>query len=106
VPPKADSDNQCRCSTGTIKKSIHLRSPNYSGALSNAGGFIFLGLSDRTFAAFDDTSLGESWNIDVGSGFNAPPMTFEVDGRQYVAILSGPSATARRELVNTPEYKE
>ena len=94
------------CSTGTIKKSIHLRYPNYSGALSTAAGLIFLGLSDRTFAAFDDASLGELWKIDVGSGFNASPMTFEVVGRQYVGIVSGPSATATRELVNTPEHKE
>ena len=39
-------------------------------------------------------------------GFSAPPMTFEVNGKQYVAITSGPSATAKRKLVNTPELKE
>jgi alcohol dehydrogenase (cytochrome c) len=44
--------------------------------------------------------------MNVGSGFSAPPMTFEVNGKQYVAITSGPSATAKRKLVNTPELKE
>jgi hypothetical protein len=33
-------------------------------------------------------------------------MTFEFGGRQYVAIASGPSNTAKRKLVNTPELKD
>jgi alcohol dehydrogenase (cytochrome c) len=51
-------------------------------------------------------TLDELWEINVGSGFSAPPMTFEVNGRQYVAIASGPSTPAKRRLVNTPELKE
>ena len=35
-----------------------------------------------------------------------PPMTCEVNGRQYVAVMSGPSAAARSRLINTPELKE
>ena len=35
--------------------------------------------------------LDELWKTNVGSGFSAPPMTFEVDSKQYVAIASGPS---------------
>ena len=92
--------------TGEIKKNVHLRYPNYSGTLATAGGLVFLGLLDGTVAAFDDTSLDELWKINVGSGFSAPPMTFEVSGRQYVAIVSGPSTAARNKLVNTPELKE
>jgi alcohol dehydrogenase (cytochrome c) len=92
--------------TGEIKKNVHLRYPNYSGTLATAGGLVFLGLLDGTVAAFDDTSLDELWKINVGSGFSAPPMTFEVGGRQYVAIVSGPSIAAKNKLVNTPELKE
>src|SRR5712671_4926592 len=92
--------------TGEIKKNVHLRYPNYSGTLATAGGLVFLGLLDGTVAAFDDTSLDELWKINVGSGFSAPPMTFEVSGKQYVAIVSGPSTAAKNELVNTPELKE
>jgi hypothetical protein len=33
-------------------------------------------------------------------------MTFEAGGKQYIAIASGPSQTARRKLVNTPELRE
>src|SRR5216684_831693 len=92
--------------TGEIKKNVHLRYPNYSGTLATAGGLVFLGLLDGTVAAFDDTSLDELWKINVGSGFSAPPMTFEVSGKQYLAIASGLSAPARAKLVNTPELKD
>jgi len=92
--------------TGEIKKSVHLRYPNYSGTLATAGGLVFLALTDGTVAAYDDTTLDELWKINVGSGFSAPPMTFEVGGRQYIAVTSGPSLTARRKLVNTPELKD
>jgi alcohol dehydrogenase (cytochrome c) len=92
--------------TGEVKGSVHLRYPNYSGTLATAGGLIFLGLMDGTFAAYDDTTLEQLWKINVGSGFSAPPMTFEVNGRQYVAITSGPSTPARLKLVNTPELRD
>jgi alcohol dehydrogenase (cytochrome c) len=92
--------------TGEIKRNVHLRYPNYSGTLATAGGLVFLGLLDGTVAAFDDTTLAELWRVNIGTGFTAPPMTFEVNGRQYVAIASGPSSVARSKLVNTPELKE
>jgi alcohol dehydrogenase (cytochrome c) len=89
-----------------IKKTVHLPYPNYSGTLSTGGGLIFAALLDGTVAAFDDTSLEELWKINVGSGFSAPPMTFEVNGKQYVAIASGPSPGSQSKLVLTPELKE
>jgi alcohol dehydrogenase (cytochrome c) len=92
--------------TGDIKKNVHLRYPNYSGTLATGGGLIFLALLDGTVAAFDDTTLDELWNINVGSGFSAPPMTFETGGKQYIAVVSGPSPSAKSRLVNTPELKE
>jgi alcohol dehydrogenase (cytochrome c) len=67
---------------------------------------VFVGLLDGTVASYDDTTLAELWKLNVGSGFNAPPMTFEVNGKQYVAIASGLYATGRRTLVNSPEVKE
>jgi alcohol dehydrogenase (cytochrome c) len=92
--------------TGEVKKNAHLRYPNYSGALSTGGGLVFIGLLDGTVVALDDTTLEQLWKINVGSGFTAPPMTFEVNGKQYVAIASGPSAAGRSRLVNTPELKD
>ena len=92
--------------TNEIKKSVHLRYPNYSGTLATAGGLVFLGLLDGTVAAYDDTTLDELWKVNIGTGFCAPPMTFEVNGKQYLAIASGLSAPARAKLVNTPELKD
>jgi alcohol dehydrogenase (cytochrome c) len=92
--------------SGEVKKSVHLRYPNYSGTLATAGGLVFLGLLDGTIAAYDDSTLDELWKVNVGTGFCSPPVTFEVNGKQYLAIASGLSTAARAKLVNTPELKE
>jgi alcohol dehydrogenase (cytochrome c) len=91
--------------TGDIKAQIHIPYPNNSGILTTAGGLIFTGFTDGTFAAYDDTTLQELWKINVGTGFDAPPMTFEVNGKQYVAIMSGLSRIARARHDFTPELK-
>ncbi|HTP90540.1 MAG TPA: PQQ-dependent dehydrogenase, methanol/ethanol family [Xanthobacteraceae bacterium] len=92
--------------TGEIKKRIHIAYPNNSGVLATAGGIIFTGYTDGTFAAYDDTTLEQLWKINVGTGFDAPPMTFAVDGKQYIAILSGLSGIAQRRHNFTPELKD
>jgi alcohol dehydrogenase (cytochrome c) len=92
--------------TGEVEKKIHKPYPNHSAALTTAGGLLFTGLIDGSFAAYDDTSLEQLWEINVGVGFNAPPMTFEVGGKQYVAILTGLGRVAKTTLVNTPELRE
>ena len=92
--------------TGEIRKKIHMRYPNYSGALTTAGGVVVTALLDGTVAAYDDTTLAELWKINIGSGVSAPPMTFESGGKQFIAIVSGPSNTAKAKLVNTPELKD
>ncbi|HIF09924.1 MAG TPA: PQQ-dependent dehydrogenase, methanol/ethanol family, partial [Sneathiellales bacterium] len=63
--------------------------PNYSGVLATRGNLIFTGHMDGRFSAYDATSLEELWHINVGVEFQAPPMTYAVDGKQYVAIVGG-----------------
>ena len=92
--------------TGEIKKNVHFPYPNASGTLATAGGLVFTAFLDGTVAAFDDATLEQLWKVNVGVGFSAPPMTFEVNGKQYVAITSGPGASAQSRLVNTPELKD
>jgi alcohol dehydrogenase (cytochrome c) len=92
--------------TGDVKKTLRLKYPNYSGTLATAGGLVFIALMDGTVSAHDDTTLDELWKINVGSGFAAPPMTFEVNGKQYVAVVSGPSGAAKSKLMNTPELRD
>ena len=92
--------------TGEVKKRVHERYIDYSGMLATGGSLIFTGFADGTLAAYDDTTMQQLWKINVGTGFNAPPMTFEVNGKQYVAILSGLSPITKRKLGLTPELKE
>jgi alcohol dehydrogenase (cytochrome c) len=92
--------------TGEVKKTLRIPYPNYSGTLSTAGGLVFTGFTDGTFVAYDDTTLDQVWKINVGVGFNAPPMTFEAGGKQYVAILAGLSAIARSKHQLIPELKD
>ena len=92
--------------TGDVKKRVRVPYPNYSGALATAGGLIFTGFTDGTFVAYDDATMEPLWKINVGTGFNAPPMTFEVNGKQYVAIMSGLSPISKRRLGFTPELRE
>jgi alcohol dehydrogenase (cytochrome c) len=91
--------------TGEITKKLHVAYPNNSGVVSTAGGVIFTGYTDGTFAAYDDSTLEQLWKINVGTGFNAPPMTFEAGGKQYVAILSGLSRIGIGRHVFTPELR-
>ena len=67
---------------------------------------MFTAFEDGTVAAYDDTTLEQLWKFNAGVGFMAPPMTFEVDGKQYVAILSGLSRIAIGSISFTPELKE
>jgi len=92
--------------TGEVKTKVRVPYPNNSGALATAGGLVFTGFTDGTFAAYDDTTMQQLWKINVGTGFNAPPMTFEVNGKQYVAILSGLSPISKRRHSHTPELRE
>ena len=92
--------------TGDVKKKVRVPYPNNSGALATGGGLVFTGFTDGSFVAYGDTSMEPLWKINVGSGFNAPPMTFEVDGKQYVAILSGLSPISKRRHSHTPELRE
>jgi alcohol dehydrogenase (cytochrome c) len=92
--------------TGEVKNRIPATFPNFSAALTTAGGLLFTGLGDGTFIAYDDTTFEPLWKINVGNGFNAPPMTFEAGGKQYVAIASGLSAISKGRLTLTPELRE
>jgi alcohol dehydrogenase (cytochrome c) len=92
--------------TGDVKTKVRVPYPNNSGALATGGGLVFTGFTDGTFAAYDDTTMQQLWKINVGTGFNAPQMTFEVNGKQYVAILSGLSPISKRRHSHTPELRE
>ena len=92
--------------TGEVKKRAHSTYPNGSGTLTTAGGLVFTAFMDGSVVAYDDTSLDQVWKINVGTGFNAPPMTFEAGGKQYIAVLSGISNISKGRLALTPELRD
>jgi alcohol dehydrogenase (cytochrome c) len=63
---------------------------NWGSVLTTAGNLVFLGgTSDRMFRAYDATTGDLRWEFKTNSGIMAPPSSFAVDGKQYVAVASG-----------------
>ncbi len=92
--------------TATVKQRKEFPYPNFAGVLSTGGGVIVTALLDGTILALDDQTLEELWSVNVGAGFNAPPMTYSVDGKQYIAIASGLFNNARGKLKRAPEMRD
>lgn len=63
--------------------------PWNGGTLVTAGNLVFQGTADAQFRAFDARNGKQLWATPVGSGVIAAPMTYEVDGKQYVSIAVG-----------------
>jgi alcohol dehydrogenase (cytochrome c) len=63
--------------------------PIPGGAMTTAGGLVFFGNIEGTFNAVDAKTGVPAWTTKTTSGVCAAPMTYEVDGKQYVAILEG-----------------
>ena len=91
--------------SGELKMRKDFAYANHAGVLATAGGIVVTALLDGTIMAFDDQTLTELWRINVGTGFVAPPMTFAVDGKQYIAIASGVGPVAKAKLARSPEMK-
>jgi alcohol dehydrogenase (cytochrome c) len=75
--------------TGETKQRLKLEYPNYSGALATAGNLVFIGHADGSLTAHDAKTLQEVWSFNAGTGINAPPISFAVNGKQYIAVLVG-----------------
>ncbi len=59
------------------------------GTLTTAGNLVFQGRADGEFVAYRADTGEVLWQANLGSGISAPPVTFEVDGTQYVSLLVG-----------------
>jgi alcohol dehydrogenase (cytochrome c) len=90
--------------TGETKASIKLTYPNWGGMLATAGNLVFNGAIDGGFYAFDARTLKELWSFNAGTGINAPPITYSVNGKQYVAVLVG-SKQSLPTMADFPELK-
>ncbi|NND81791.1 MAG: PQQ-dependent dehydrogenase, methanol/ethanol family [Gammaproteobacteria bacterium] len=63
--------------------------PWNGGVLSTAGGLVFQGTADAHLAAYDAASGERLWRFFTETGVVAAPITYELDGEQYVAVASG-----------------
>jgi PQQ-dependent dehydrogenase (methanol/ethanol family) len=78
--------------TGKVAWQIVLPGPlqsNYSGVLTTSGGLVFFGESSGGFAAVDARNGKYLWHFETNHAMKASPMTYAIDGRQYIAIASG-----------------
>jgi glucose dehydrogenase len=73
-------------------------SENYGGPIVTAGGLLFIGATnyDRKFRAFDKSTGELLWETTLPFAGNATPITYEIDGRQYVVIAAGGGKDVKR----------
>jgi PQQ-dependent dehydrogenase (methanol/ethanol family) len=72
---------------------VHHSKPSNGGILSTAGDLVFQGTWDGTFAAYDAYNGKKLWQYKSDSAVLAGPMTYELDGEQYVAVAQGSGGT-------------
>ena len=65
------------------------RPANAGGTLSTAGGLVFQGANNGHLAAYDASEGTKLWSSDTQTGAMAPPITYSIEGEQYVAIAVG-----------------
>ena len=75
--------------TGKISWQYHSEYPMLGGVLATAGNLIFSGEMNGMFSAFDAKTGKRLWQFNLGVGATAPPITYRVHGRQYVAVAAG-----------------
>lgn len=63
--------------------------PITASSLSTAGGVVFAGTADRQFFALDDSNGELLWQTRLSGDVSGAPITFEVDGKQFLAVTSG-----------------
>lgn len=68
---------------------VTLGGPWNGGVLATAGGLVFQGNAMGNFVAYDSAKGTELWSFPAQTGVVAAPMTYSIDGQQYVAVLAG-----------------
>ncbi|MCC2097845.1 MAG: PQQ-dependent dehydrogenase, methanol/ethanol family [Hyphomicrobiales bacterium] len=75
--------------TGKIKWTAPFKSPNYGSTMTTAGGLVFTGVMTGEFEAYDADNGKKLWSFQTSSGILGQPITWEMDGKQYVTVLVG-----------------
>jgi len=80
--------------TGATRWRQRRRTPFNTAALATGGGLVFIGDWDRYVIAYDADNGDELWQTRLPQMTNGFPITYAVEGVQYVAIGTGPSIAA------------
>jgi alcohol dehydrogenase (cytochrome c) len=95
IRPRLDSDGRfgriqaIDLVTHQTKWTARERAPQTSGVLATAGGLVFAGALDRYFTAYDDANGNVLWRSRLSDVPSAAPISYAVNGRQYVAMVVG-----------------
>lgn len=74
--------------TGKLAWQTKMDSPLISGLLATRGGVVFTGTSGKKFVALDARTGKQLWSYSADAGVNAPPITYELNGTQYVVVAA------------------
>ncbi|MDX1771763.1 MAG: PQQ-binding-like beta-propeller repeat protein, partial [Planococcaceae bacterium] len=66
----------------------------YSGVLTTKGNLVFVGHNDGRLIAYDAKTGDQVWEYMTDAGVNAPPVTYEIDGVQYISVLAAGNTLA------------
>src|SRR5690606_22562533 len=83
----------------------HEQRANMLSVMTTGGGLVFGGDTNRRFMAFDQENGEVVWETILGGPVNGFPVTYAVDGVQYVAVATGNSGVSGGLLPLTPEFR-
>jgi len=75
--------------TGKIRWKVKTQQPMIGGIMATAGGVVYTGEGNGTFKGYDSATGNILWKFQAGAGVNAPPVSYTVDGKQYIAVAAG-----------------
>lgn len=75
--------------TGKMQWQIKTEQPLIGGLLVTKGNLLFMGEGDGHFNAYSSNTGDLLWQTKVDAGVNAPPISYQIDGVQYVAVAAG-----------------
>ena len=75
--------------TGKIRWQVKTEQPMMGGALATAGGLVFAGEGNGLFKVYDAATGEVKWQFQCGAGANGQPVSYVVNGKQYVAVAAG-----------------
>src|SRR5690606_6790446 len=91
--------------TGETVWDVRQRAAPASGTLATAGGLVFSASMDRQFTAYDQATGAVLWREGLIDGAVAAPISYAVDGRQYVAVVVGRGNPLAESNALTPEIE-